>query len=697
MDEIDGLGQLTDYRRLCSDLTLQTKKEGFFKDYLASIVDQVSEEEFQEFSKQQTDYDRIRYCWTLPALHKTMKSFRPSYRGKSADDSAKRREQGNEAFKEKDYRKALVMYNQSVAYAPYSSLLEKTTLALALANRSAVLVHLKEYRLAVRDIQLSLQSNYPEKQRYKLYDRMGYCHQQLGEPAKARVAYTVALDCLAESDLELHALENWRQTVEKSRSKLASSSNPSNQPTTTVNELPELLGGAHPTIPNASRNLSLKVDDNCGRYYVAADDIKPGQTLVCEKPYAACLLPGKFTSHCHHCFVRLIVPLACVTCRGVFYCSVECRDEAGSTYHQYECGIVDILTASGSSILSWIALRILTKGKLEDFLAAREQLEKGDGMRLAQQRADDYSCIYHLATLSHLRSDKDFFDRTFMALFLFQCLRASGFLPTRHRYEEDALNITDDEIFVASLLLRHLQLLQFNAHEIHEFVQLNEKNMRSTKTAYIGVGIYPTVAFFNHSCRPDVARYFLGTAMVITSSRSIRRGQMVAENYGPIFTHKHLADRQQSLLGRYWFQCQCPACKNDWPIYDGMPDMESVLICCPLCRGSLQSVNSSYARCTKCKKQSLWEAIRRPVDEISSLYQTGMRIMDLGQVDKAIHVLGLYIEMMETLVEDLPIRELFLAQEALRLCLGTYGTKYVATSHLSFKAAAGNPDNKTNA
>lgn len=131
---------------------------------------------------------------------------------------------------------------------------------------------------------------------------------------------------------------------------------------------------------------------------------------------------------------------------------------------------MDILTASGSSILSWIALRILTKGKLEDFLAAREQLEKGDGMRLAQQRADDYSCIYHLATLSHLRSDKDFFDRTFMALFLFQCLRASGFLPTRHRYEEDALNITDDEIFVASLLLRHLQLLQFNAHEIHEFV-----------------------------------------------------------------------------------------------------------------------------------------------------------------------------------------------------------------------------------
>lgn len=139
----------------------------------------------------------------------------------------------------------------------------------------------------------------------------------------------------------------------------------------------------------------------------------------------------------------------------------------------YKGGIVDILTASGSSILSWIALRILTKGKLEDFLLTREELEKGDGSSSRvghQQQADNYSSIYHLATLSHLRSDKDFFDRTFMALFLFQCLRASGFLPTRHRYEEDALNITEDEIYIASLLLRHLQLLQFNAHEIHEFV-----------------------------------------------------------------------------------------------------------------------------------------------------------------------------------------------------------------------------------
>ena len=175
---------------------------------------------------------------------------------------------------------------------------------MALANRSAVLVHLKEYALAIRDIQLSLQSNYPEKQRYKLYDRMGYCHQQLAETTKAKVAYTIALDCLNESDLEPVPLENWRKTVEKSRAKLPSNNPSKSNNAIATNVLPQLVAGVNPKMPNASKSLAMQMDDNCGRYYVAAEDIKPGQTLVCDKPYAACLLPGKFTSHCHHCFVR---------------------------------------------------------------------------------------------------------------------------------------------------------------------------------------------------------------------------------------------------------------------------------------------------------------------------------------------------------------------------------------------------------
>ena len=44
-------------------------------------------------------------------------------------------------------------------------------LAVALANRSAVLFSLKGYYLALDDIKLALESGYPKELRYKLLER----------------------------------------------------------------------------------------------------------------------------------------------------------------------------------------------------------------------------------------------------------------------------------------------------------------------------------------------------------------------------------------------------------------------------------------------------------------------------------------------------------------------------------------------
>ena len=109
------------YRRLCSDMTLQTKKEGFFKDYLATITDQISPDEFEEFGRKKTDEERILYVWTLKAFHSIMNNFEPIYKTKSAEESRNRREQGNAAFKNKEYKQALTFYSQSVIHAPYSN------------------------------------------------------------------------------------------------------------------------------------------------------------------------------------------------------------------------------------------------------------------------------------------------------------------------------------------------------------------------------------------------------------------------------------------------------------------------------------------------------------------------------------------------------------------------------------------------
>ncbi len=40
---------------------------------------------------------------------------------------------------------------------------------------------------------------------------------------------------------------------------------------------------------------------------------------------------------------------------------------------------------------------------------------------------------------------------------------------------------------------------------------------------------------------------------------------MVTENYGPTFFDMPKKKRQSILKERYWFQCGCQACKDDWP------------------------------------------------------------------------------------------------------------------------------------
>lgn len=62
---------------------------------------------------------------------------------KSANESAKYRSEGNKAYCEKNDEEALKIYNLSVSAAPY----ESTEFALALANRSAVLMRLKYYEV----------------------------------------------------------------------------------------------------------------------------------------------------------------------------------------------------------------------------------------------------------------------------------------------------------------------------------------------------------------------------------------------------------------------------------------------------------------------------------------------------------------------------------------------------------------------
>lgn len=54
--------------------------------------------------------------------------------------------------------------------------------------------------------------------------------------------------------------------------------------------------------------------------------------------------------------------------------------------------------------------------------------------------------------------------------------------------------LSEQERWIGSLLLRHIQLLQFNAHEVSELQMDRPGCMDGAKTLFLGAAIYPTVS-----------------------------------------------------------------------------------------------------------------------------------------------------------------------------------------------------------
>jgi hypothetical protein len=65
-------------------------------------------------------------------------------------------------------------------------------------------------------------------------------------------------------------------------------------------------------------------------------------------------------------------------------------------------------------------------------------------------------------------------------------------------------------------------------------------------------------------------RYFQGTSVIACAIKNIHCGEMIAENYGQIFTQTSRAERQATLKSQYKFDCLCVPCNEDWPMFNNM-------------------------------------------------------------------------------------------------------------------------------
>ena len=145
-----------------------------------------------------------------------------------------------------------------------------------------------------------------------------------------------------------------------------------------------------------------------------------------------------------------------------------------------------------------------------------------------------------------------------------KCLKYNGFYGSTTNFSAEQQRA---EIFVSSLLLRHLQIAATNGLEMAECIL---KNNDITKFDIIPVGgaIFPTMSFFNHSCYPNAIRLGYQNLQIVRVIRLIPKGAEVNIDYGFDFYATPMEFRHKRAMANYHFRCECVACTHKWPVYD---------------------------------------------------------------------------------------------------------------------------------
>ena len=403
------------------------------------------------------------------------------------------------------------------------------------------------------------------------------------------------------------------------------------------------------TYPSLATSCEVRRTAEKGHHVVAKRDLKPGDAIIVEKPYAHAILQQFKHMYCHHCLVFTLGPVPCKSCNLALFCSEECRDKAHS-YHQFECHCIEeLLHETITEIKSLhLALRIITITGLSTLLKHRKFLngEVIDGKQ--QQQLIAYDILYQKPTHTGDQTGEELFEKCISALFLVQCLERGGFF-------NDAAEIENVKDYVGSAIFHHLQSLKISSVAVFETEVLNPSPVEMHKsTTTIAYAAYPTVSLLNHSCDPLVCITDTAEGCVVRAMSTIKAGEEVYMSYGLAYIDESLETRQNWARKIYKFRCTCIACEENWPNKHVLA-VKNPSWKCQSCsaalptqpKGSLLSV-----KCLSCKSVNNIDRAARSLDQSTTeLFNVGHSMLWQNKKPKeALTLLLKYKSMLERLV-----------------------------------------------
>ncbi|CAL4069982.1 unnamed protein product [Meganyctiphanes norvegica] len=543
---------------------------------------------------------------------------------KLASESDRFRNEGNKFYKERLLEQALITYNYSILAAPHppvqsvhegGSLSFETgvyeSLSLGYANRSAVLVELGQYALALNDVDRALALGYPKEKRHKLQERRAKCLISLGKQNEAVDGLESAIEDLKKLSLESKENEEFVTASEK-LTKMKSTTKFSSTPISPYNRRifytgpsePPILHDPNPDVPVLNSAVKIAYTPVRGRHLVATRDIQPGEVLGVEEALVAVVRhDNTLSSHCNHCLRRAPCPVPCPRCSLVVFCSGKCRDRSVLGEHGGECPVLDSLLLLKLDNSAALAFRIIAKMRL-DKLKQHVAAFAHNGHKPLLQVCRDYRALYYLESHITARPEEELQEATAAAVILTKLLFEScpNFLKDDN-HKSITLTVQDYPL-VGAQFIRLILGIECNSHCLKEVAVVAEDRSGSpaARGQDIGYGVFSALSLINHSCAPNALTSALGRTKFLYSVAFIPKGYEVTDTYGERFVSHTRAQRRESLQKTYFFCCGCIACLADWPMFLHLPNQ--VQLRCPLCARPLSGTACSFCEvdCTSSTK-----------------------------------------------------------------------------------------------
>lgn len=468
------------YDLIADKLFLKLQKEGRVPDLS------------NEFNHIDKDADKVLFAERV--WHESgIKVDIPMRLAKNKASAEEFRKQGNQYFslKNRNYVKALELYNQSICFAEMHS----EDIGIAYANRSAIYLEWKKYELCMENIELAKANGYPNRLMDKLMRREQECKKLLDDKNKSDQDDETDAICLA----------------------------------------PKLSYPPHPKMPFIADCLEIRESEQLGRHVITTQDLTVGKVVAIEESFCSWTLPSVRYQRCANCLQELdfnLIP--CEHCTSTMFCSPACADEAFNQFHRFECPVIDFLYKMLNIIqLSAVRVAICAFTSFDSIDSLHQFVTDPDAgainaftlnYKIDLPKSELYKPIHTLETNQHKRSTADLFQRAIITAVISQAF--SDHSPLVLEYLKGD---TDRRLFI-ELIFKHLQTASTNFHRLETLA--NARDINDLDNVSYGSGAFGFCSLINHACSPNIVRLPIGRQIAVFVLRPIKAGEELLDNYG---------------------------------------------------------------------------------------------------------------------------------------------------------------------